>query len=87
MNGRFFHLSLVNVNHDDLGGSCPCAVVIADLTYADSCANREKKIGILNGKVSRAVAHVAASAAIERVIILYNVNAVPVCYDGNAEKL
>ena len=87
MDSRFFHLRFVDIDHYDLCGSCPCFIVVADLTDTYSCTDCQQKIGVLHGKVSCSVAHISAPAAVKRIVVLDDVNAVPVGHNGNSEEL
>ena len=65
-----FELGRVNIHHHHLGSAGPCFPVIAHLTNGKANAHSQHQIGILHGKVAGAVAHIAAAPAIQRVIVL-----------------
>ena len=85
VNGRLFKFSRVYIDHYNLCLARPGLPVISDLAYADTGSYTQKNIGVLNGKVSGAVAHIAGAAAIKRMVAFNNIYTVPICYNRNAE--
>lgn len=81
----FLHLRRIDIHHDDLGFPRPCFPIVAYLTDADARPYGKDKVAVLYGEIARAVAHVSAAAAVERIVVLHKIDAVPIGDDGYAQ--
>jgi hypothetical protein len=75
----------VNVDHYHVRLSCPGLPVVSDLTDRKSVADGKHEVGILNGKVARAISHNASAANVKRIGVRHHINVIPACCNRDVE--
>ena len=87
MEGGLFQLCLINIHHNDLGSSCPGLPVVAHLTDGDAGAHSQDQIRVLDRPVTGPVTHIARTANVQRMVILDQINGIPIGYHRDVQLI